>query len=42
MPLGAHIDKAVKEAILSIPVCPCPQAGGDRQASGRDNFVSPL
>jgi len=28
MPLGAHIDKAVKEAILSIPVCPCPQAGG--------------
>jgi len=31
MPLGAHIDKAVKEAILSIPVCPCPQAGGDRQ-----------
>jgi len=26
----------------ACPVCPCPQAGGDRQASGRDSFVSSL
>jgi len=26
--------------VPACPVCPCPQAGGDRQASGRDNFVS--